>query len=124
MTTHTLDSLEREQTASDIYRVWSDWVATCSCHNPDGNGDGRADFRGDTALDAVRAWQEHVAQQLPDTVEVTGIDGWRVYVTTIQPVERDGREYSIAVMVEIPGEDTALSEFITLDDWNRLRGAR
>lgn len=53
MTTHDLDNLDQSN------GTLNGWVATCSCHNPDGDGEGRADFRGVTALEAVQLWLEH-----------------------------------------------------------------
>ena len=48
---HTLESLERNE--------GGEAVATCSCHNPDGEGEGRADFRDADAVAAYNAWKEH-----------------------------------------------------------------
>lgn len=44
----------------DPYAPMKRWVAFCSCHSPDEYGEGRADFGGDTALEALQAWLEHV----------------------------------------------------------------
>jgi hypothetical protein len=46
-------------TLAGVYQTPGGWTATCSCHNPDGEGVGRADFQGDTATEAVAAWEEH-----------------------------------------------------------------
>lgn len=50
MAEHEIETLERED---------GGWVAVCSCSNPDSDGAGAAEFRGDTALLAVTEWLDH-----------------------------------------------------------------
>lgn len=124
MTAHTLESLALD-TPSSLDVLGGGWVATCSCHNPDGNGDGRADFRGDDAYLAYLAWAEHAAQQpddIPTRREVTDDDGDAISVDRLpgdllvrvvmtQAFTADGRRKRIAV-------------YLTNDEWNTIRGAR
>lgn len=50
------------------------WIAECTCHNPDGDGDGRADFYGATAAEAVNNWLDHHDEKW---LEQLMNDGWR-----------------------------------------------
>ena len=52
---HALESVTRQPT----FYGPDYWVAECSCHNPDGDGAGRADFSADTPVNAVAGWAEH-----------------------------------------------------------------
>ena len=63
MTMHALESLDNSGADG-----WM-WTATCTCHNPDGEGVGRADFTAETPYQAVSAWLDHVAAQHDDIPE-------------------------------------------------------
>ena len=38
------------------------WFMECSCHNPDGEGVGRADFYADTLVEAINLWADHLLE--------------------------------------------------------------
>ena len=117
MTAHTLESLDRP--GSDI------WGATCSCHNPDGDGVGRADFDAESPVEAVNAWLHHAAQQPDDlTVERVETDAWgfEARVGLIPDDETRRGDARVFVQSCIPDE-TQVTVWLTFDQWNRLRGA-
>lgn len=118
MTTHELEALAPLPMSSGTY-----WAATCSCNNPDGNGDGSAEFVGSDALDAVRAWQEHAAAQHDDIPEdgrrVTDVDGWAVMLADY--THKGERIVRLTIEVEPYGDRMAAD--LTPTDWDRLRGA-
>ena len=117
MTAHTLESLDRP--GSDI------WRATCSCHNPDGDGVGRADFDAESPVEAVNAWLHHAAQQPDDlTVERVETDAWGFEARVGLIPDDETRRGDVRVFVQscIPDE-TQVTVWLTFDQWNRLRGA-
>lgn len=116
MTTHTLDNLDQS------HGTLNGWVATCSCHNPDDEGGGRADFPGMTALEAVQAWQEHAAAQPDDLTHariVSDVDGWTVMLSEYGPDD----DHLVRITID-DGEDSSMSADLTDQAWNTLRGAR
>lgn len=56
---HLLETL-----MSDDYPSPQPWYGLCECHNPDGDGVGRADFWGDTPQDVVDLHWEHAIAHL------------------------------------------------------------
>lgn len=99
------------------------WTATCTCHNPDGEGVGRADFTAETPYQAVSAWLDHVAAQHDDIPEdgrhVTDVDGWAVMLADY--THKGERIVRLTIEVE-PYGDRMVAD-LTPTDWDRLRGA-
>lgn len=112
MTAHTLESLEQ---SDPLYP----WVATCSCHNPDSEGIGRADFGGDTALEAVQAWQEHADAQ-PD--DLPPLDGWVRVEDEIRTRVYAYRASGGTVGVYITNDGWTVTVNLSDEAWNTLRG--
>jgi hypothetical protein len=130
MTAHTLESLGHESIRSDV------WVATCSCHNPDGDGVGRADFRGDDAYLAYLAWAEHAAQHsnlgIGDkrTIPVTEVahGGEDAIVEVSRGPEYLGPglysdDIYVWLSIEVPDERFSIVR-MSEAEWDTLRGVR
>lgn len=126
MTTHTLEALDPEAPLGG-----GGWTATCSCHNPDGDGVGRADFRGETAYLAYLAWAEHAAAQPDDLGEKPG----GIYARLVKSHRGGGDDEvrlhrslggDVVLSIHTQGRGCHSSTYVYLSDkgWNTLRGAR
>jgi hypothetical protein len=92
------------------------WYATCSCSNPDGNGDGLAEFPGFTPGEAVTAWMEHEEESRADrqrNAQASVLGELDVAATIIR--RADGHFMLIVA-------DSAV--VLTAEQWTTLRGVR
>jgi hypothetical protein len=120
MSKHKMDSLEFDG-------VSSHWTAICTCHNPDGDGVGRADFDGQTAFDAYLAWEDHAAGQPDDLVIPTGA----VYARDVEgdsgvavSVKRYQNHQGSNISIGLHGIGFDAHAWVTDAQWNEIRGAR
>jgi hypothetical protein len=117
MSKHEMESLEFDW-------VSSHWTAICTCHNPDGDGVGRADFDGQTAFDAYLAWEDHAAGQ-PDDLTIPEGKVYAREVETMRPtmtvsLNRYKSDGQVGLGVHGAGFDAYA--WLTDAQWNDLRG--
>jgi hypothetical protein len=118
MNEHQLDSLD--------FGGHSGWLATCTCHNPDSDGVGRADFPGDTAYEAYLAWAEHAVAQEPKlpTRPTHEHDKARAKAIDFEHGDVTVRKDLYGVIITLESRTGTAWMHIDEDGWNSLRQYR
>jgi hypothetical protein len=118
--------MNEHQMVSLDYDPRQGWVATCSCHNPDGDGVGRADFVGETAHEAYVYWEEHREAQEPllPTRPTHEHDKARVKAIDFEHGEVTVRKDLYGVIITLESRTGTAWMHIEASDWNKLRAYR
>jgi len=66
MDQHEIENVEQNTFAPNGQGLWE---ATCSCRNPDGDGVGEVAFTGNTLVEVVSEWGDHLTEMVEQEIK-------------------------------------------------------